>query len=206
MSKVIKTYWWRHGQTDWNLQRKWQGHTDIPLNETGMSQAQQLSAFFQNIPLDCIFSSDLKRAFKTAQFVSQVTEVEVVSVPGLREGHYGRAEGLTADEIRAKFGAALMEKWRSSDPSTFDMDFVGGETKRQIYTRVMDAVHEQLLSSPFRKVGISTHGGVLRKVVNVIDGAYKLPSPIPNCSVIEMDFHPQERKWSIVELHEPLRG
>jgi len=198
MSQKIKTFWWRHGQTDWNAARKWQGHTDIPLNTVGQQQAQKLAHFMQDFPLDCVFSSDLLRAKKTAECVAELHQAEVIERSELREGNYGRAEGLNIDEIRRKFGVALLEQWRSTDENTLDLRFAGGETKREIVERVMSCIEMELQAAPFQHVGISTHGGVLRKIIQKIDPSIKLPSPVPNCAMFEIDFYTNDQKWEFV--------
>src|SRR5207253_449000 len=102
MNKTL--YLIRHGLTDWNAQRKMQGHSNIPLNETGRSQAQALQAFFQKNPVEKVFSSDLARAFETAQIATGAKDI--LKMEGLREVRLGDIEGHSEPEIVAKYGDA----------------------------------------------------------------------------------------------------
>ena len=201
MTDLVKTYWWRHGETEWNAQKKWQGHSDIPLNEKGRIQAVSLAELLKDVPLEFIISSDLNRAFHTAKTVAESMGLEILTHEALREGHFGRAEGLTLDQIRSKFGVKLLEEWRSNDERFLDIRFAGGETKREIVTRVKAQVEELLLQYPFKSVGISTHGGVLRKVLYSIDSEIKLPSPIPNCSCFEIHYDKNLMKWQFISAY-----
>lgn len=87
----------RHGQTDWNLEDKYQGRTDIPLNETGRAQAKKTALFLKqkNAPLVALYSSDLQRAHQTAMEIAELFLLNITLAPDLREGHLGKLEGLT---------------------------------------------------------------------------------------------------------------
>ena len=78
-------YLFRHGQTNWNLEKKCQGHTDIPLNEKGLKEAEELSIKFEKIPLQVVYSSDLKRATQTAEFLSIKKNIPLLLSEHLRE-------------------------------------------------------------------------------------------------------------------------
>ena len=95
----MKIYIARHGQTDWNMELRMQGHTDIPLNETGLAQAEMLAERFKHIPIDKIFSSDLCRASETANIINKHHNVEIILDEGLREVSYGHLEGRLASEV-----------------------------------------------------------------------------------------------------------
>ena len=92
----------RHGQTAWNLAGKMQGHVDIPLNATGIEQAQRVAHFLKQkqVPLAALYASDLQRAHQTAQEISKLFELEIVLSADLREGHLGKLQGLTKQEMR----------------------------------------------------------------------------------------------------------
>lgn len=101
----------RHGATDWNLQGRCQGATDLELNETGIQQAKKIAAFLSEESIDAVYSSDLKRAIQTARLVSQPHSLEVVIEASLRELDHGVLEGLTFAEIRDSF-PDFIQKWR----------------------------------------------------------------------------------------------
>jgi len=100
----------RHGETDWNKEERWQGHSDIPLNACGREQAKLLASKLTDIDIECILSSDLMRAQETAKIVSDQIKVPVIAMPSLREVHGGLAEGLTRREIKERFGEEIMHK------------------------------------------------------------------------------------------------
>ena len=93
----------RHGETDWNLQQRWQGHTDTPLNETGRKQARALAEELAGEPIDAVFSSDLIRAHETARLIAVPRGLGVTALRDLRERHFGSVEGLTTDEVFARY-------------------------------------------------------------------------------------------------------
>lgn len=96
---------WRHGQTEWNLERRFQGQSDIGLNETGQRQAQRAALIIAALKPDAIYSSDLTRATSTAQTLARLTGLPVNLDKDLRERHGGEWEGLTDREIRATYPA-----------------------------------------------------------------------------------------------------
>ena len=89
-------YYTRHGQTDWNLDYKIQGRKDIPLNETGRKEAEELRIKIQDIPLDIIYSSPLKRAYETAEIARGDRDIPLLTDNRLAEEYYGQFEGCPA--------------------------------------------------------------------------------------------------------------
>ena len=89
----------RHGQTLWNQLRKYQGHSDIPLNSTGIQQARRVAERLSKETLHAVYSSDLSRAVQTAQAIAQKHELSVQTLGGFREMDFGLWEGLTYEEI-----------------------------------------------------------------------------------------------------------
>ena len=114
----------RHGQTDWNREGRLQGHTDTPLNATGLAQAEALAQRLLAHRLDAVVSSDLTRALTTARIIAEISGVPLLTDSGLREVSVGLAEGLLWEEAKARFGAELTERWYSDD----NVAFPGGET------------------------------------------------------------------------------
>src|SRR6185437_6606991 len=91
----------RHGETDWNAERRYQGHADVPLNDRGVEQARELAEQLAGERIDAIYSSDLSRAHATAEIVGERLGVPVVTDPDLREIDVGAVEGLTFEESRS---------------------------------------------------------------------------------------------------------
>ena len=95
---------WRHGQTSWNVERRFQGSTDVPLTETGVGQARRAARLLASLRPDAIVSSDLTRAADTAAELAALTGLDVTREEGLREPYAGVWQGLTHAEIIARHG------------------------------------------------------------------------------------------------------
>lgn len=93
----------RHGETDWNIQKRVQGWTDVPLNATGHKQAELLAASLEGIPFKHIYSSDLIRAHDTAKAIARRTGAAITTTKALREQYFGQGEGLLASEKERRF-------------------------------------------------------------------------------------------------------
>ncbi|WP_039789241.1 histidine phosphatase family protein [Herbaspirillum huttiense] len=154
----------RHGETDWNVDKRLQGHIDIGLNEAGQRQVLALGEALAGEGIDAVFASDLQRARDTAQAVADAAGLEVLIDAGLRERCYGGFEGLRHTEIEARYPEAYRQ-WKAREP---DFRYPAGEriaeTMREFYERSVAAVQRVLASGRYRKVAIVTHGGVLECV------------------------------------------
>lgn len=159
----------RHGETDWNRERRVQGHTDIPLNEVGRRQAQALAAELSTVRLDAAYSSDLARARETAAIVVETRPFVVTEDPELRERHFGTWEGLTDDAIHARFPQAADGPWGD------------GETTEAMGDRVVAALARIAGSHPGGSVLVVTHGGPIRALYRA---AGLDPPRIANCAVM----------------------
>lgn len=154
-------YIFRHGETEMNRLRKWQGQgIDLPLNATGRAQARELAGVLMPLQIEIIFSSPLKRALETAEIAASALHAPVVVDRELIEGSFGAAEGKTRDEIAALF-PETSERWHNLDPDFMDACFRGGESKRQIQDRSLNALR-RIASEPFRVFGISVHSAIIR--------------------------------------------
>jgi len=190
----------RHGETDWNVQERFQGHTDIPLNENGRSQARQLIAVCRHHKIEAVLSSDLKRAFETAQIIANQLEIKVFQDSGLREAHLGRAQGLTPSEIEAEFGKSLTERWRSSHLTDADISYPGGESGNAIIQRSFGALTKFLTTHHYERIAVATHGGVIRRIMQKLLPAGSPPVPIPNGVIHPLLFNSEQGKYSLPEL------
>jgi alpha-ribazole phosphatase/probable phosphoglycerate mutase len=140
----------RHGETDWNSERRWQGHTDTTLNERGREQARALAAELAGEHVDAVYSSDLVRAHETARIVADPRGLDVTALPDLREKNFGTWEGLTDDEILIRFPEAQRGPWGD------------GETTEEVAGRVVAALLRIAQSHPGGQVLVVSHGGPLR--------------------------------------------
>ena len=182
-----KFYMVRHGETDWNVKfRRLQGHTDIPLNETGIRQAQALRGMLSDFSFDYVVSSDLGRAMETAKIITGGQTPHAID-PALREVKLGTGEGLTPDEVDQLLGSEFRSLWGSNLPNTQDMKFPGGESRTEVLHRIQQALKKHLLQQPGKTVLFVSHGYAIRTLV------YHLTATadnffVPNCAVVPFAF------------------
>ena len=189
-------YLFRHGETDWNKSRKLQGHNDIPLNSKGVQQAESLIDIVSSFDLEIIHSSDLKRALMTAETLHSNLNIPLLESENLRESSFGEAEGLTYDAIVEKYGEELWEKLRGPNPKDNHSAFPGGESPADVHKRVMGHLNEIANNSDYQRIGISTHGGVLRNIIHAMIPNEQIPIPIPNCVVYLLHYNKDGKVWS----------
>ena len=161
----------RHGETEWNRSGRWQGWADPPLNDTGRAQARTLSEQLRGVPFDAVYSSDLQRAFETAEIVAEPHGVPVVTDPGLREIDIGSWSGLTKSEIEERFP-------RGERPD--------GESRAEHAERVLGAVERIARDNVGHRILLMTHGGTMRALHGHLSD--EPLHPIANCSVLELHF------------------
>ena len=177
----------RHGETDWNRDHRWQGHTGPPLNETGRRQASELAARVTDI--DAIYSSDTERAHETAVIVANRHGLHVEIDRRLREVNFGFWEGLTRAEINERFSGGFT-RWLSGESTTPD----GGEADELMAERVLSALHEIATRHHDGRILVVTSGGPIRTVDAKLRGveqnsARRLIETIDNCSMLEIVIH-----------------
>lgn len=166
----------RHGETEWNLASRVQGHSDSPLTGVGISQAQALARRLAAESFDVLVSSDLSRAFRTAGIIAQRSGHAVIADARLRERNFGLGEGLTYGEIDHEYPEAF-SRVRTTDP---DYVIPGGESRRQFYVRVKEAFESLAGAHDGRRVAVVAHGGVLASLYRLMHGiAISAPHPIP---------------------------
>jgi len=185
----------RHGQTDWNRGGRLQGHTDTPLNATGLAQAEALAQRLLAHRLDAVVSSDLTRALTTARIIAEVSGVPLLTDPGLREVSVGLAEGMLWEEAKARFGAELTERWYSDD----NVAFPGGETGNQTLTRGLAALRRLALTHPYRRLAVSTHGAMVRRLVKHALPADATPVRARNAALFILDYQPSADRLTLIE-------
>lgn len=148
----------RHGESDWNVSRRWQGHADRPLTPKGHEQARALAQRLRDVELDAVYSSDLRRAADTAAEVARVQRLEVVELPELREVDVGSWSGLTRAEAEERFPEGVA-RWREGFPGWDD-----GETYEEMTARVVDAVLGIARAHQDGRALVVSHGGPIRAI------------------------------------------
>ena len=163
----------RHGETDWNAERRLQGHLDIPLNAHGQRQAAALGQALLDEPLDAIIASDLQRARQTAEAIGAPRGMTVSIDPGLRERCFGAFEGLRYDEINSVYPEAYAA-WQARDlDARYPHGVHAAETMREFFARAVSAVGTiaHLAGNKYhRRIAIVTHGGVLECAYRAAQG------------------------------------
>lgn len=172
----------RHGETEWNAARRIQGQIDIGLNEIGLRQAEAAGRWLKAAGIVALYSSDLKRAWRTAQLIGNELGLVPEALSEMRERRYGVFEGLTYLEAETQFPAGYAAFYGRNA----DYDFDDGESLRAVYARVTN----KLIALADRHAGqtilIVLHGGVL-DVINRFVRANPLEMPrdflIPNAGI-----------------------
>lgn len=154
----------RHGQTDWNLARRIQGSTDIPLNETGRADARTAAGRLEGVTHHSIYASPLKRARETAEIISESLGLgSPVLVPDIREREFGEGEGMLVSEYIEKYG-----DWQSPVPGAETLD---GVAERALVALDAIARDARRRSAPLAEsVIVVTHGGVIRSLIDHVSG------------------------------------
>lgn len=147
----------RHGETDWNVERRIQGHIDISLNAAGIAQAEAAAAGLAGQAFDAAYSSDLDRAWQTAQAIGRRYCLPVQRATGLRERHYGVLQGLTTAEVAVRYPNAY-KHYLARNP---DYRFKTGESLGEFAVRIVSAVESLAREHPGQTLLLVSHGGVL---------------------------------------------
>ncbi|WP_250400258.1 histidine phosphatase family protein [Streptomyces cellostaticus] len=157
---------WRHGETAWNRERRFQGSTDIELNAEGVAQARRAARVLAVLAPDAVITSDLKRAAATARRLTALTHRAATPEEGLREAYTGRWQGLTHDEIVAGYGEEYAA-WRRGEPVRRG----GGELDTEVAERATAVVerHAERLPDGGTLVVVS-HGGTIRATAGRVLG------------------------------------
>ena len=163
----------RHGETGWNRENRVQGHTDRPLNATGLEQARALADRLATAPLVAVYASDLVRAHDTAAIVARAHGLEVTLDRDLREKNFGSWEGLADGEILERFPDAIRGRWGD------------GETSEAVAERAMAAIDRIRARHPAGPVLVVSHGGPLRAILAHLAVEHE---PIGNCAVFRVDY------------------
>lgn len=189
----------RHGTTDWNQSGRIQGHMDIPLNEAGRAQARLASGRLAPLGATALYSSDLLRAYETAQIIGQSTGLRVVRQPGLREINFGVWQGLSSPQIRERDP----EVYAARRANPYDVAPTGAETWRQFYDRAVQAVQEILAVTEAQRLIVVTHSGVCTVVglrAQGFDCTGKRTFESHNCGIHTIAVYGET--WRVVALND----
>lgn len=158
----------RHGETDWNATGRYQGRTDIELNDVGIEQARMAAKKWSATHIDAVLASPLKRAHRTAELLVQDRDLRIRLEPAIAETRGGEWESLTFTEIESRWP----EEYRNWRNPYFDAGPIGGETPQQSGTRTAEAIATFLAEHPAVKtLLVVSHGNTLRAAAHVLSGA-----------------------------------
>lgn len=200
---------WRHGQTDWNMVNRFQGHSDIPLNEVGRYQVKHAAEILAGMNPTSIISSDLGRARDTAQALADLVGLSIRTDENLRETNGGLWEGKTGAENRAEDFQNFI-RWIDGDDNPAGTT---GETRSQVADRAVSAIMGELEGKTDQLLIVATHGGTARCVLGQL---LQLPlthwgviGGLSNASWSILERNP--RQWNLMEhnagsIPEPVYG
>ena len=154
----------RHGETDWNRERRFQGHADPPLNELGREQARALGEQLAEAGVAAVYSSDLGRALETAQIAGRALDLPAEPLRGLREIDVGEWSGLTFAEIEVIFPEGVARHRAGGD------GWAQGETHAAMQERIVGAVRDIAAEHPDESVLLVIHGGTMRALLAAAEG------------------------------------
>ena len=186
----------RHGETEWNSQKRMQGHSNSDLSSVGQAQIQALGQWMKNVPFDLIYSSDSLRAKQTAEAITQFSGHELQFDQRLREKNLGVFEGLTSEEAR-ECHPEVFHLFKTAG-SKYVID--EGESTQQLQDRALEIVNEIRIKHPEERVLLVTHGGFIRVVMKHSLGL-SLETPtrflIRNTGVFRLVW---EDKWIVSQM------
>ncbi|CCH49361.1 histidine phosphatase family protein [Pseudodesulfovibrio piezophilus] len=165
----------RHGQTDWNQDKRIQGHTDTELNETGREMARQWGKALADNSFDCILTSPLLRASLTADLVNEALGTLPLHTDArLMEQDWGQWTGLTKAEL-----AEIRKQVKTQEYKGFEFRPPAGESRNEVLMRVCDAFLEFADDHAGKKVLVITHNGVLKVLTYALSGLDFMPDDTP---------------------------
>lgn len=190
----------RHGETDWNVTLKYQGQNQIPLNMQGRKQSELAAQRLQRTPIAAIYTSDIKRAWETADIIGEMLGLKPQPMAELREIDVGQWEGLTPEELYRRFPEHMAEYER--DPARTVR--LGGESYAQLQARALIALKriEEAHNLEETILAIS-HGGTIRALlchVIGLDLIYFGRMWLDNGSLTELRF--KEKGWRLVRFND----
>ncbi|WIV21133.1 histidine phosphatase family protein [Paenibacillus polygoni] len=165
MNNKTILYLVRHGQTEWNVLHKMQGHQDSPLTDYGVEQAKWLGDSLRNESIDLIYSSSSLRARRTAEIIRGELEVNIIECDEFREINLGVWEGKSQSEVRELYPMEFDNFW--NDPEKFDL--IGSETFNDVFIRAREKLREIITAHKGKTILIVTHTVVVKLLMAYFD-------------------------------------
>ncbi|WP_024615925.1 histidine phosphatase family protein [Clostridium sp. Ade.TY] len=160
---MVTIYLTRHGQTEWNIEKRLQGHGNSPLTDAGIKRAEELSKRLKDIKIECIYTSPIERAYKTASILKGNKEIELITHDGLKEMNFGDFEGKITEEVMQEnpdWDINLIMQ------GNLEMRAPNGETLAEVRERVSKAMDEIIKDNDGKSILIVAHGITLKAIMN----------------------------------------
>lgn len=177
----------RHGETDWNLKGKLQGSTDIPLNETGIRQAEKSAAYLNAEDYDVMVASPMKRAKRTAEIINASLNLPYEEMSSFAECSFGDAEGLTMEERTTQYP---------------DKTYPNREEPEDFIKRVMGGVDDVLKKYPDKRVLIVAHGAVINAILATVSGGEIGAGKTRLMNACINNIHYKQEKWEVLSYNQ----
>jgi len=181
-----KLYLFRHGETDWNKEGRCQSSIDTELNEKGLQQAKDNAELLKDFGIEYIYSSPLKRAYKTAQILAEMINVTIETTDELKELRGGDSEGKLKQEVLDLISADNYEKLFNTRNDGMNLRFPNGESKEEARNRIFNTVIKICNNSKYNTIGIASHSAILREFIRTTN--FEDDSSLKNCECIEAEF------------------
>lgn len=192
--KYCTIYLIRHGQTDWNLEKRVQGRRPIPLNSTGRQQAAEVARNLKNVKFTAVYSSDIQRAAETAKIIAIEHDLAVRLTKLMRERRYGALVGHSKDSMPEKLKKKLDSYYsiKDSNKRWRHRPLFRHESNLDIEIRTLRFLREVAATHAGENVAIVTHGGIIKVILGTLgwvskDYFYKIKTPNTSYAVIESD-------------------
>lgn len=177
-------YFVRHGETDYNYQKRLQGHLDIELNETGRNQARQVAEAVEDLDINLIISSPQKRALETARIIAEKVNVEIITDADLKERSFGELEGMTFGDVLKKH-PEFMEIIRSADGKATQ----GSESLSEVENRIKRFLKSLSAFENHKRILLVSHGGTGRVFLKLLKGIADFEkTEFNNCQIVKFDI------------------
>jgi len=155
----------RHGETEWNVQRRYQGQFNVPLSPVGRQQAERIAQRLAGQKIDAVYASDLERAWETAAIIAAKHNLAVASEPRLRELKFGVLEGLTFDEAQIQY-PEMITAWLKD----FNQPPQGAESVDLFNARIIALLDDLKQKHDEQTLLLVGHGGSLSEILRVVLG------------------------------------
>lgn len=193
---------WRHGNTDWNVENRFQGQADISLNERGRAQAREAAPIIADFGPTALWASDLSRTQETAGFLAEKTGLPIQSDPRLREIHVGTWEGLLGTEI----AAADPETWAALGRGEDVRRSATGESVAEVGERMFAALSEISAATPDGETAVvTTHGLAARagicRLIGLPPEHWRTFGSLDNCAWAVLQWHRGGRYYRVADYN-----